>query len=179
MQRSTAAGLARKAPVSHGRFTSLNIRRRTIDCVFSKEALFTVSDKQQLFESLHNMLKIEGQLLFTDFFAAQADASGPATEVWVAHEPKKPVLWSVDKTNEVLKECGFEVRITEDLTGRYRERVIAGFSRLLTEMETTSLEPMLISWLIAEAEYWARRIAVLDSGEVKVFRVYARIPLPR
>lgn len=176
MQESTAAGLCRKAPISHGRFASINIRRRTIDCVFSKEALFTVADKPQLFEIIREMFKAGGQLLFTDYFAARAAATGPAVEVWAAHEPEKPVLWSVDEARAALEGRGFEVRITEDLTGSYRERVNAGFSHLLEGMDKKILEPELISWLVAEAEHWARRVAVLDSGEVKVFRVYACVP---
>ena len=179
MERSTMAGMARKTPVVQCDLATLKIRRRTIDCAFSKEALFTVADKTRVFEAIHTMLKIEGHLLFTDLIAARDQSSAPATEVWAAHEPRPPALCRIDDVTATLEKIGFDVRITEDITDAYQERVIAGFSGLLARMKKPSQSPEITSWEIAETEHWARRIAVLDSGEVKIYRVYARVPLPR
>jgi SAM-dependent methyltransferase len=177
MERATMAGLAKRAAVQHLELKAVNIRRRTIDCVFSKEALFAVDERRKLFQSIHKMLKIEGHFLFTDFFLAGADAAGPATEVWSAHEPTRPELWTVEATSAALEGLGFEVRITEDITGPYQERVVKGFSKLLGMIQKPPMNLEFTSWAAAEAEHWARRVAVLESGEVKVFRIYARLPL--
>ncbi len=177
MERATMAGLAKRAPVQHLELEAVNIRRRTIDCAFSKEALFAVGARKKLFQTIHKMLKIEGHFLFTDFFLAGADAAGPATEVWSANEPTRPKLWTVKDTSAALERLGFEVRITEDITAPYQERVVKGFSKLLRMIQQPPMDPEFTSWAAAEAEHWARRVAVLESGEVKVFRVYARLPL--
>jgi len=177
MERATMAGLAKKAPVQNQDLDAVKIRRRTIDCVFSKEALFTVADRKKLFQSIFKMLKVESHLLFTDFFLAGAEAAGPATEVWSAHEPARPQLWTIEDTSATLEGLGFEVRITEDITEAYQERVVTGFSKLLAMIKQPPMDPEFTSWAAAEAEHWARRVAVLESGEVKVFRVYARVPL--
>ncbi len=177
MERATMAGLAKRAPVQNLELKAVNIRRRTIDCAFSKEALFAVGERKKLFQSIHKMLKIEGHLLFTDFFLARADAAGPATEEWSAHEPTRPVLWTVEDTSAALEGLGFEVRITEDITRPYQERVVKGFSKLLGMIQRPPVNLEFTSWAAAEAEHWARRVAVLESREVKVFRIYARLPL--
>ncbi len=178
MEKSTMAGMAQKAPVKRGELAAVKIRKRTVDCVFSKEQLFTVEDKGKLFGAVHTMLKVEGHLLFTDLFAAGPHAADPTTEVWAAHEPRRPTLWTVEDTGEMLTKLGFEVRITEDITETYRARVITGFDKLLRHMQDAALKPDLASWVLAETEHWARRVAALDGGDVKVYRVYARIPFP-
>lgn len=178
MEMSNMAGLAKRAPIKHSELTAVKIRKRTIDCVFSKEAFFKVADKKKLFDRVHSMLKIEGHLLFTDIVAAGSDSRGPATEVWAAQEPEPPTLWTVEETRAALEGMQLDVRITEDITDAYRGRVLEGFKKLLAEMQEKPLPPDLAGWAMAEAEYWARRVAVIDSGEVKVFRFYSRVPFP-
>jgi hypothetical protein len=34
-----------------------------------------------------------------------------------------------------------------------------------------------VKWVILEAEIWFHRLVALDSGEVNVSRIYARLPL--
>jgi cyclopropane fatty-acyl-phospholipid synthase-like methyltransferase len=178
MEQSTMAGLAKRAPIKHSELSAVKIRKRTIDCVFSKEAFFTIADKKKLLDRVHTMLKVEGHLLFTDLVAAGADSRGPATEVWAAQEPVAPALWTVDEIRAALEALKLDVRITEDITEEYRQRTVAAFKDLLTDMEKKPLKPDLAGWAMAETEYWTRRVAVIDSGEVKVYRFYARVPFP-
>lgn len=177
MERATMAGLTKRAPVQNMELLAVKIRRRTIDCVFSKEALFTVGNRKKLFQTISKMLKVEGHLLFTDFFLAGADSAGPATKSWSAHEPSPPQLWTIEDTVATLEGFGFEVRITEDITEPYQERVVKGFSKLLDMIKQRPSDLDFTSWAATEAEHWARRVAVLESGEIKVFRVYARVLL--
>ena len=178
MEMSNMAGLAKRAPLKQSELTAVKIRKRTIDCVFSKEVFYRVADKKKLLDRVHSMLKIEGHLLFTDVVAAGPESRGPATEVWAAQEPEPPTLWTVDETRAALEALQLDVRITEDITVAYRARVLEGFKKLLAEMRKKPLPPDLAGWAMAEAEYWARRVAVIDSGEVKVFRFYSRVPFP-
>lgn len=178
MEMSNMAGLAKRAPVKQSELTAVKIRKRTIDCVFSKEVFYRVADKKKLLDRVHSMLKIEGHLLFTDIVAAGPESRGPATEVWAAQEPEPPTLWTVEETRAALEGLQLDVRITEDITDAYRARVLEGFKNLLAEMRVSPLPPDLAGWATAETEYWARRVAVIDSGEIKVFRFYARVPFP-
>ena len=116
--------------------------------------------------------------MFTDLCAAGPDSRGPATEVWVAQEPVAPNLWTVDEMRAALEALQLEVRVTEDITDSYRQRTVAAFKELLTDMQKKPLKPDLAGWAMAETENWTRRVAVIDSGEVKVYRFYARVPFP-
>ncbi len=177
MNRSNMAGLGKKAVIDHSPLLGIKTRKGTVNCVIAKETLFCVEDKRALFEIVRNMLQHEGQFLMTDFYARDPDNPDPAGRTWAQYEIVPVHLWSLDATTRCLEELGFEVRIREDISVDYRKRVVKRFKTLVDTIRDNETDVEQVSWAMAEGEYWARRVAMLEQGEVTVHRVYARVPL--
>ncbi len=176
MERSTNAGMSKKAPVSYADFETIELRPNFFDRVFSKEALFTVADKERLFKMVFTALKNEGQFVFTDYLVRERGAESQAVKDWMAHEPVQPHLWSPDRTEAYLKRLTFDIRVVEDITKGARRRIFEGWQKFIDTHEPGSIPAELVPSLVDEAEHWARRVAALDSGNIRVYRIYALKP---
>ena len=176
MERSMKAGLSKKAPVTHADFETIELRPNFFDRVFSKEALFTVADKERLFKTVFAALKNEGQFVFTDYMVRERGAESQAVKDWIAHEPVQPHPWSADRTEAYLKHLSFDIRVVEDITKGARQRIFAGWQKFIDTHEPGSIADELAPSLVDEAEHWARRVAALDSGNIRVYRIYALKP---
>jgi len=89
---SQSAGLHKKATIEAFDVETLNLHDDGFNAVFSKEALFAMGQKQEIFEIFYNCLRVDGQLLITDYLATKPDGSGDAIEQWVAQESARPKL---------------------------------------------------------------------------------------
>ena len=176
MVRSTNAGMSKKAPITHADFETIELRPKFFDRVYSKEALFTVADKERLFEMVFKALKNEGQFVFTDYMLRDRGAGSQAVKDWIAHEPVQPHPWSPDRTEAYLKRLGFDIRVVEDITKGARRRIFKGWQKFIDTHEPGSIPEELVSSLVDEAEHWAHRVAALDSGNIRVYRIYALKP---
>ena len=176
MERSTNAGMSKKAPVNHTDFETIELRPNFFDRVFSKEALFTVADKERLFKMVFTALKNEGQFVFTDYMVRERGAESQAVKDWIAHEPVQPHLWSPDRTEAYLKRLTFDIRVVEDITKGARRRIFEGWQKFIDTHEPGSIPDELVPSLVDEAEHWARRVAALDSGNIRMYRIYALKP---
>ena len=176
MERSVNAGMSKKAPVNHTDFETIELRPNFFDRVFSKEALFTVADKERLFKMVFTALKDEGQFVFTDYMVRERGAESQAVKDWIAHEPVQPHLWSPDRTEAYLKRLTFDIRVVEDITKGARRRIFEGWQKFIDTHEPGSIPDELVPSLVDEAEHWARRVAALDSGNIRMYRIYALKP---
>ncbi len=176
MERSVNAGMSKKAPVNHTDFETIELRPNFFDRVFSKEALFTVADKERLFKMVFTALKDEGQFVFTDYMVRERGAESQAVKDWIAHEPVQPHLWSPDRTEAYLKRLTFDIRVVEDITKGARRRIFEGWQKFIDTHEPGSIPDELVPSLVDEAEHWARRVAALDNGNIRVYRIYALKP---
>ncbi len=173
MEESIDAGMAESAPVLAGDLESLGLGDKRFDCVFAKEALFTVADKRRLLGALAERLKTGGELLFTDYLLADGARAGPEVEDWVAHEPVRPEPWSLNQVRACLEELEFEVRSEDDVSEEFSGQVLAAWHGLLSSLAPSPLGPELGQALLDEAEMWLHRMAVLASGAVRITRVHA------
>lgn len=121
MELSRLVSLTRKATIETFEAENLGLRESGYNAVFSKEALFTTQNKEEIFKSVYDCLRIDGQLLITDYLSTKTEISGEATEQWLAQEPIRPDLWSLEQTRACIADLGFEVRITEDVTPTVRK----------------------------------------------------------
>ena len=67
MALSVKVGLGEKAQIKVFDPDKFEHKQKSVDCVFSKEFLFTVGDKTKFLTAIEDLLKPKGQLLFTDF----------------------------------------------------------------------------------------------------------------
>ena len=177
MEASITKGMKRKASIEFADFTKIKIRPHSKDAVLSKEALFTVSDKDAAYKTMVEMIRPGGQLMYTDLMATGPDLNSPAVAQWQTREPRRPHLWQLSQVREKLESLGLEVRVAEDITAKYRTRALAGFNELVSQVDGFRTDTERVKWVVLEAEIWLHRIAALDSGEVNVSRIYAMLPL--
>jgi ubiquinone/menaquinone biosynthesis C-methylase UbiE len=176
MEYSTNAGLSKKAPIVHTDFETIELRPNFFDRVYSRDAIFTVANKERLFKMVYRALKNEGQFLFTDYLVRERGAESQAVADWIEHEPVEPHPWSPDRTEAYLKHLNFDIRVVEDITEGARERIFEGWQKFIDTYEPGTIPDVLVASLVDEAETWARRVAALDSDNVRVYRFYALKP---
>lgn len=174
-QKSVMAGLSKKAPVKQYDPETLDLDGGTFDCIFAREAFFTVKAKAQLIETLVAGLKTHGELAFTDLLLRESDLKSDAIKKWKKGEPVTPYPWSIDEVLEALRSHHLDVRVNEDITDSYRALVVKGLEQLIsTNRRRKRVDEQLGETLMAEAELWARRIEAFDSGDLRVYRFLAR-----
>jgi len=166
------AGMQKRAPVSWANFEDIKLKENSFNTVVSLESLYRVAAKEQLYTSMVAALRVDGELMMTDFVIAGDKAPGDAVKNWCEREPTQPHLWKADKIQSFLKTMNLDVRPYEDITAQYRAGIFNGFFRYLSNV--TKPELLEISGdLIAECEYWAKQLSAIDSGGLKVFQFHA------
>jgi hypothetical protein len=173
MALSKAAKLEKKASVAHYNPDAVELRRNAFDCVFGRGATFTLIEKERLLRVVREGMKANGQLLLTEFVRDAAAPASPALAAWASVEPLPPQLWTVEQYRDCLSGLGFDLRIVEDGTDPYRALIIQGWKRLLDEVDLRTLAKSQLLSIVDAAEYWTRRLAALDSGSLRVYRLYA------
>ncbi|MDP6588043.1 MAG: methyltransferase domain-containing protein [Alphaproteobacteria bacterium] len=172
---SQIAGLQKKASVEPMELKKLDLRESSFNAVFSKEVIFAMDEKENIFKKFYDCLRTDGQLLITDYLATKPDASGAAVDEWIAKEPVRPNLWSLEQTRSFIADLGFEVRITEDVTPTIRKQILSALGKFTAKIDMHGTKER--GWgpaILAEIELWANRIKALESGEMAVFRIYGR-----
>ena len=175
MELSRLDGVSKKASVETFDPKNLALRESSFNAVFSKEALFVMENKEEIYKALYDCLRVDGQLLITDYLATKPEATSEAIEEWMTKEPIRPILWSLEQTRSFFTDLGFEVRITEDVTANARKQILAALAEFSGKMGSREETPR--GWnpaILAEIEMWANRIKVLDSGDVAMYRIYGR-----
>jgi ubiquinone/menaquinone biosynthesis C-methylase UbiE len=172
MELSTMAGLAKRAPIHYFDMDRYEFRENSTDCVFSKESLFTVEDKERLLKEIIRMIKPRGQLLFTDYVKAP-DADERALSKWAEGEPKRPHAWTMRDYESTLTEARLDIRIKEDITKEVYGIITASWARFLSELKGKSLDKDTSQAINDAVELWTRRTQAIDAGALKICRFHA------
>ena len=172
MDMSTQAGLAKKAPIEHFEAGKLQIGESKYHCIFSKEALFRIQNKDELMPRLQKGLKPRGQVLLSDFVLSESGASNAAVEAWAEVHSPMPEFWTKADYVDRLKSLNMDVRVDEDITDRLRSEILRGCALFVESAEKAELTQMDKLALTSELEYWARCIAAIESGALRVCRIH-------
>lgn len=151
------------------------LESRAFDAVVSREAMHVLPDKDDAYACCKDLLKPGGQLLFTDFMGRRPGVN-PAIEVWAAHERIEAHLATPDEHRKLLEGHGFEVLAFDDVGAAYRKRVAGAMQAFAEQLARKGLDALDREWIMWEVDLWARRVDFLQSGDLGVFRVHARLP---
>jgi len=173
MELSVMGGMAKKAPIQYFEPPKIDLRGHTMDAMISKEGLYTLPEKEILFEEIYKVLKPIGQMLFTDYLLPKDDHMSPALEDWIATEHPTPIPWSVDQTVARLKDIGFEVRVSEDMTDSLKSLVLHGWKELVRDIKPGDLSRDAAGAMVGEAEIWCRRLALFEANDLRCYRIHA------
>lgn len=173
------ANLKRQAPVRYNDLESLELKPKSFDAALSFEGTLAVTDKKALFAAVADGLRVHSELWFTTL--ALPDTNPPQGKVkeWLTLETQyaaAPHPWPVEAMQALLASLNLEVRPVEDISAEYKKWVMGGFARFMATLD----KPQLIEIaqdLTREVEYWAARVAAIESGGLRAVRYHA-IKLP-
>jgi SAM-dependent methyltransferase len=173
MEYSVMAGLAKKAPISSFSPELLEMKESSYDCIFSRDTLYGIKDKNKLLQTVEKALKPRGQLLFTDFVrTGPTDEMRPIYMAWQGGEPMSADPWTVQKYQIACAERRLDLRVSEDITKLVRSKVIKCLADLLDKAETIRSDPRMAEPLTEHVALWTRRVAAIDSGDIAVYRFH-------
>jgi len=175
MQR---AGLKKQAPVHLSTMEDMQLKPKSFDVAMSFEGTTGVKDKKALFTAVCESLRVNGEFMFTALVLPDTNPPNEQVQAWIAAEPDaaKPQLWPIEAQVGLLNSLNMEVRPFDDITLDYKRWVMAGFMRFLATISKAEMMEMAGD-LLAEVEYWTRRVTAIESGGLKVCRFHAiRLP---
>jgi SAM-dependent methyltransferase len=173
IERSRVAGLEKQASIEHFDPKKLQLKASGYNCIFAKEAFFTWPDRAALFPAMIDALRPGGQIGFTDYVLPEMSRPTPKVEEWIASEPEPPEPWSSQVVVDALAKGGLEVRVAEDVTELHQTTVLRSWRDLTQSLSPGSMPAETVPYLVREAELWAKRGALLRSGEIRVYRFHA------
>ncbi|HSK39158.1 MAG TPA: methyltransferase domain-containing protein [Arenibaculum sp.] len=174
MERSTKAGLAKQASVSHYDPENFHHPKR-FDCILAKEFFTFVANREGLTDAMEVCLKPRGQLLFTDYVYEGTGIPGRALRAWLDNEPVEPRLLPLPDVVASLQQRNLDIRITEDITDTHRSLIIQAIQMLTGFLEKHSMTAETKLAVIDEVELWARRVAAMEEG-LRCYRFFALKP---
>jgi hypothetical protein len=121
-------------------------------------------------------MKPGAKIAVVDWAVSREDAMGEALEAYRLGEATAPRLSTIEQFKAQIEAAGFAIRVADDFTDTFRAAVLEGWSRIDGLVERGSLAPAEGQALMAEAQLWARRLAALAAGELRVGRFLAERP---
>lgn len=178
-QKSTMAGLAKKADIRTYDPETIEGFDRKFDRAFAKEAFFTIEKKDRLIDLIEQHLKPSGLFLITDFvLGSDTVVAKESYREWRKgeSEKRKPYLVTAPEMAAMLKKARFNIRVNEDVSDTYIElinRAWTGADKVAAKLRKQEDGEALIRMLLKEAEFWSRRARMLESGDLRIWRILA------
>lgn len=154
----------------------LQLKRKSIDAIVSKDGLLAAQDKRLLLAKIRAAMKPGGQLMFTDFLLTGSTDSR-VYEVWHEREPVKPHLLTPDGLQAELESLNFVICYMEDVTAELKSATLHAFARYAEEVKLRgkAVSANERDWAISEGEHWAIRLSAFDANIIRQYRVYCRV----
>ncbi len=150
---------------------------RKFDRALAKESLFVIEDKKKIIASVAEKLKPGGLFLITDYVLGSDSATTKDHyTAWKVGERTTPYPVMADDLVDMLKSNRLQVRVSEDISVQYIElinKAWAGAEKVAAQLAQEENGAHLIKILMQEAEFWTRRKKMLDSGDLKLWRIVA------
>jgi cyclopropane fatty-acyl-phospholipid synthase-like methyltransferase len=173
MEMSVKENLAKRATIGQYNPETVELRPNGFDCVLGRGATYNVVEKERLLRVLFQGLKQRGQLLFNEFVVDPTAGQRPELAAWAKRESLPPQLWTVEQYTDCMNGLGFDIRVVEDVTSTYASMIVAAWARMIEEVDLKSMARNHKLTVIDEAELWTYRLGALQSGALRVFRLYA------
>lgn len=170
---SAKEGLDLRAPIAALDLAAPDWKPRFYDAALLRNVVSLVTDKSDFVRRVGESLKPGGRFLLLDWALSEDETRGAAFNAYIEGEPRPPYLGTVAQLTFLVESLGYTVKRTDDFTKEFRPVVLDGWRRIDTIVAKGMLNPAEGRALMAEAKLWARRIAAIDAGELRVARIEA------
>ncbi len=173
-QMAKAADQEKRAPIHQYFPNKFEVKSKSYDCVISKEALFTVEDKEKLLAKFVDGIKDRGHLLIIDYMIDEAKSESGNLDAWMEGEPDHPFPWSVQQYTGALENLGFDIHAAHDVTSALREDIVLAWANFLSAAKQKGFDDEESAALVDEVEIWTRRVQAIDNEELKIICMHAQ-----
>ena len=177
MEMSTKLGVEKKAQLVEYLPEETSEFDRRFDRAMAKEALFTIQNKKQIIAAVEEKLKPGGLFLVTDYvLGSDATMGKDRYKEWRVGERREPFPVMAEELVEHMKSVRLQVRVSEDITMSYIEMINkawAGADEVAAKLAREDDGSRLIQVLMQEAEFWTRRKKLMESGDLRLWRIVA------
>lgn len=168
---STKAGLERRAEIIAYDPENFVSRSGGFDCILSVDTLFRFDSREVILARLENCLKTRGQLTVCDYVRAdRAAADNPL--IVAALGADTPPLWTKAEYEKRFNELKFDLRVSEDITDRFRLMALMALDAVTKMPEGKSVIRTFPEEFMAEVGSWERKLNAIEAGVLMVYRFY-------
>lgn len=168
---SAKAGLERKAEIIAYDPDNFVTRSGGFDCILSLDTLFRLDSREVILSRLENALKTRGQLTVCDYVRSDSAAADDPL-IAAALGANVPPLWTKAEYEKRLNELKFDLRVSEDITDKFRLMALVGLDAVTRIPEGKSVIRTFPDAFMAEVGDWERKLSAMEAGVLKVFRFY-------
>jgi len=172
MQYSEMAGLAKKAPIQHFDPATVEFPPKKYDAICARNTFSNIADKTRLLTQIERSLRPGGSVLVSDFALQKMGAASASLTAWSSAEDHKPQLCTLDDFKRGFDALKIDTRVAEDMTAEFRGIVVQGWANLANILQGKSVDPGEATALAKEIKLWQLRLAALDSGDLRVVRLF-------
>lgn len=177
MELSVMHGMGKKVPITQFDPETAVLPKRKFDCIFSKDMLHLVHQKERLLMEIEAALKVGGQFFIIDFIITEQGKLSPRVAEWNSADEQASHFWSKEDYTAAFSKAKLDLRVTEDLTPRYSKMIAEGFQQLKKNMdallageEDADRQSELRRALAFESNRWAVRAEAMQAGDIAVTR---------
>jgi cyclopropane fatty-acyl-phospholipid synthase-like methyltransferase len=168
---SSKAGLERKAEIIAHDPENFVTRSSGFDCIYTVDTLFRFEAREVILARLENSLKTRGQLTVADY--VRADNANPDDPLLAATLGEgTPPLWTKAEYEKRFNELKFDLRVSEDITEKYRWMALVALDQVTKVPEGKSVIRTFPEEFMAEVGEWERRLKAIEAGVLKFYRFY-------
>jgi len=152
--------------------------KNKFDGAFSEEALFTVECKRELLSKVEEQLKPGGRLSFTEYMLGSDAAMGKENyQNWLDNERRRPHPIMLEELKDMLNDLQMQVHVSTDISPQFITMVKKAWvdaGKLATKLAEKPDGVDKIRALAKEAKLWESRRKIIESGDLRLWRVVAR-----
>ncbi len=135
-----------------------------------RDTLYRIPDKMAFMQKVVGALKPSGHLVIVDLFFAD-DADTTEMDRWRDGERSEAYGWHIEEAQDVLAKLSIDVRMTADESDAYSAKILDTWKGFVGYVNDNPLPGDFVCPMIDEAEFWARRVAAIQSGNLKLWRM--------
>ncbi|MGE0745592.1 MAG: methyltransferase domain-containing protein [Rhodospirillales bacterium] len=168
-ERSHTLKAEKKAIIEPFEVATLNLRKGFFDACLAREILFAIEDKAEVINQIGRALKHHAGFVICDL-VTPTDEMALEVRRWAEGEapPGRPI--SVAAYKALFKAAGLATHIEKDETDLYVQMILSAWNEFNIFATKNQVDKALVGPLVGEIEFWARRVAALQSGHLRFYR---------